>query len=99
MLLLDEPLSNLDAKLRAKLRQEIRFFQMQFGVTALYVTHDQAEALTLSHTIVVMNQGRAEQIDEPERLYTHPRSAFVADFIGNANLLPVQEASPGRDGG
>ncbi|MEV1025694.1 ABC transporter ATP-binding protein [Streptomyces sp. NPDC050264] len=99
VLLLDEPLSNLDAKLRAKLRQELRSFQEQFGVTALYVTHDQAEALALSDTVVVMNHGHVEQIDRPERLYDHPRSAFVADFIGSANLLPVQDVSPRREGG
>ncbi|MFE6961716.1 ABC transporter ATP-binding protein [Streptomyces sp. NPDC057696] len=99
VLLLDEPLSNLDAKLRAKLRQELRSFQEQFGVTSLYVTHDQAEALAMSDTVVVMNQGRVEQIDTPERLYDYPRSAFVADFIGSANLFPVRDASPGREGG
>ncbi len=99
VLLLDEPLSNLDAKLRAKLRQELRSFQEQFGVTSLYVTHDQAEALAMSDTVVVMNQGSIEQIDAPERLYDHPRSAFVADFIGSANLFPVRDASPGRGGG
>uniref|UniRef100_A0AAU3GKR6 ABC-type quaternary amine transporter n=1 Tax=Streptomyces sp. NBC_01401 TaxID=2903854 RepID=A0AAU3GKR6_9ACTN len=99
VLLLDEPLSNLDAKLRAKLRQELRSFQEQFGVTALYVTHDQAEALALSDTVVVMNQGHVEQIDRPEQLYDHPSSSFVADFIGSANLLPVQDVSPRGDGG
>lgn len=98
VLLLDEPLSNLDAKLRGKLRQELRSFQEQFGVTALYVTHDQGEALALSDMVVVMNQGHVEQIDRPERLYDHPRSAFVADFIGSANLLPVQDVSPRGDG-
>ncbi|MEB8338279.1 ABC transporter ATP-binding protein [Streptomyces endophyticus] len=98
VLLLDEPLSNLDAKLRAKLRQELRSFQAQFGVTALYVTHDQAEALALSDTVIVMNHGHIEQIDRPERLYDHPRSSFVADFIGSANLIPVQDVSPRRGG-
>ncbi|EPD66762.1 ABC transporter ATP-binding protein [Streptomyces sp. HGB0020] len=99
VLLLDEPLSNLDAKLRAKLRQELRSFQEQFGVTALYVTHDQAEALAMSDTVIVMNKGRIEQIDRPERLYDHPRSSFVADFIGSANLFPVRDASAGTRGG
>ncbi|MER5437821.1 ABC transporter ATP-binding protein [Streptomyces sp. NPDC002790] len=99
VLLLDEPLSNLDAKLRSKLRQELRSFQEQFGVTALYVTHDQGEALALSDTVVVMNGGHVEQIDRPERLYDHPRSSFVADFIGSANLLPVQDVSSRADGG
>ncbi|MFZ3555131.1 ABC transporter ATP-binding protein [Streptomyces sp. BH055] len=99
VLLLDEPLSNLDAKLRSKLRQELRSFQEQFGVTALYVTHDQGEALALSDTVVVMNQGHVAQIDRPERLYDHPSSSFVADFIGSANLLPVQDVSPRSEGG
>ncbi|WP_234434132.1 ABC transporter ATP-binding protein [Streptomyces sp. NRRL F-5126] len=99
VLLLDEPLSNLDAKLRSRLRQELRAFQERFGVTALYVTHDQAEALAMSDTVIVMNQGRVEQIDRPERLYAFPRSAFVADFIGSANLFPVRDASPARGGG
>ncbi|MBD0735545.1 ABC transporter ATP-binding protein [Streptomyces sp. CBMA29] len=99
VLLLDEPLSNLDAKLRAKLRQELRSFQKRFGVSALYVTHDQSEALALSDTVIVMNKGRVEQIDRPERLYDHPRSSFVADFIGSANLFPVREASSGAGGG
>jgi iron(III) transport system ATP-binding protein len=98
VLLLDEPLSNLDAKLRAKLRLELRAFQEQFGVTSVYVTHDQAEALALSDIVVVMNQGRIEQIDRPERLYQQPKSAFVADFIGSANLIPVREAT-GVSGG
>jgi iron(III) transport system ATP-binding protein len=93
VLLLDEPLSNLDAKLRAKLRLELRAFQEQFGVTSVYVTHDQAEALALSDIVVVMSNGRIEQIDSPERLYQQPRSAFVADFIGSANLLKAREAS------
>lgn len=99
VLLLDEPLSNLDAKLRAQLRQELRSFQEQFGVTALYVTHDQSEALAMSDTVIVMNQGRIEQIDEPQRIYGRPRTSFVADFIGSANLFPVRHASPvHRDG-
>ncbi|MFF1831360.1 ABC transporter ATP-binding protein [Paenarthrobacter sp. NPDC058040] len=98
VLLLDEPLSNLDAKLRAKLRLELRAFQEQFGVTSVYVTHDQAEALALSDLVVVMNQGRIEQIDRPERLYQQPKSAFVADFIGSANLIPVQQTSEVSDG-
>ncbi|KAA9159044.1 ABC transporter ATP-binding protein [Amycolatopsis acidicola] len=100
VLLLDEPLSNLDAKLRAQLRQELRSFQEQFGVTALYVTHDQSEALALSDKVIVMNKGRVEQIDEPQRIYARPRSSFVADFIGSANLFAVQHVSrPGPDGG
>lgn len=99
VLLLDEPLSNLDAKLRTRLRHELRDFQQQFGVTALYVTHDQAEALAMSDTVVVMNHGRIEQIGTPEEIYDRPRTSFVADFIGSANLVPVTEATARADGG
>lgn len=97
VLLLDEPLSNLDAKLRSSLRQELRAFQGRFGVTSIYVTHDQSEALALSDIVIVMNMGRIEQIDRPDRIYDYPRSSFVADFIGSANLIPVTEASPSGD--
>ncbi|MEV7045339.1 ABC transporter ATP-binding protein [Amycolatopsis sp. NPDC051061] len=88
VLLLDEPLSNLDAKLRAQLRAELRSFQQRFGVTTLYVTHDQGEALAMSDTIVVMNKGRIEQIGSPAEIYDSPASRFVADFVGSANLIP-----------
>lgn len=98
VLLLDEPLSNLDAKLRARLRHELREFQQHFGVTTLFVTHDQAEALTMSDTVVVMNHGVVEQIGTPEEVYDFPRTAFVADFIGSANLVPVKEAAQVGDG-
>jgi iron(III) transport system ATP-binding protein len=98
ILLLDEPLSNLDAKLRAGLRHELRDFQSKFGVTSLYVTHDQAEALAMSDLIVVMNAGKVEQMDTPEKLYAEPQSAFVADFIGSANLFPVSDVSLRADG-
>ncbi|WP_091324526.1 ABC transporter ATP-binding protein [Arthrobacter sp. cf158] len=98
VLLLDEPLSNLDAKLRSKLRVELREFQERFGVTSVYVTHDQAEALALSDIVVVMSNGRIEQIDPPERLYQQPKSAFVADFIGSANLVPARNTTRLSDG-
>ncbi len=88
VLLFDEPLSNLDAKLRKRVRAEIRELQQRLGITTIYVTHDQAEALALSDVIVVMNQGRVEQIGTPVELYRRPASRFVADFIGEANLLP-----------
>ncbi|MFS8201215.1 ABC transporter ATP-binding protein [Streptomyces sp. CWNU-52B] len=88
VLLLDEPLSNLDAKLRSQLRAELRAFQLKFGVTTIYVTHDQGEALAMSDTIVVMNQGRIEQIGSPSEIYDSPASRFVADFVGSANLIP-----------
>lgn len=88
VLLLDEPLSNLDAKLRAQLRVELRSFQRDFAVTTIYVTHDQDEALAMSDTVVVMNRGRVEQVGPPREIYEAPASRFVADFVGSANLLP-----------
>ncbi len=87
VLLFDEPLSNLDAKLRVSLRSEIRRIQQQLGTTALYVTHDQAEAMSLSDRIVVMNNGRVEQYDSPDAIYRRPKTRFVADFIGRANFV------------
>jgi len=89
VLLFDEPLSNLDAKLRRRVRAEIRLLQRRLGITSLYVTHDQAEALALSDVVVVMNQGRVEQVGTPEEVYRRPKTRFVADFIGEANLLPA----------
>jgi len=87
VLLFDEPLSNLDAKLRRRVREEIRQLQQDLGITTVYVTHDQEEALAISDRIVVMNAGRIEQLGGPEELYTAPASRFVADFIGSANFL------------
>jgi iron(III) transport system ATP-binding protein len=87
VLLMDEPLSNLDAKLRETMRTEIRRIQQTLGITTLYVTHDQLEAITLSDRIVVMNGGRIEQVDPPRRIYEQPASVFVADFIGQSNFL------------
>ncbi|GAB48078.1 ABC transporter ATP-binding protein [Mobilicoccus pelagius] len=87
VLLFDEPLSNLDAKLRVQMRAEIRRLQKRLGITALYVTHDQDEAMSLSDRIVVMNKGRIEQIGTPADIYRRPASVFVADFIGQANFL------------
>ena len=88
VVLFDEPLSNLDAKLREQVRREIRGLQQQFGFTAIYVTHDQSEALAMSDRVVVMSGGKVEQIGAPEEVYQQPETAFVADFIGSANLLP-----------
>ena len=88
VLLLDEPLSNLDAKLREEMRTEIREIQRELGITTLFVTHDQAEALTMADRVAVMHQGRIEQIGTPEEIYERPRSRFVATFIGRANLIP-----------
>ena len=83
----DEPLSNLDAKLRDQVRIEIRRIQQEYGLTAIYVTHDQAEALAMSDRIVVLNGGRVEQVASPEQLYHAPKTKFVADFIGDANIF------------
>jgi iron(III) transport system ATP-binding protein len=93
VLLMDEPLSNLDAKLREEMRTEIRRIQKELNITSVYVTHDQIEAMTLSDRIVVMNQGIIEQIGTPVEIYRFPNSKFVADFIGRANFVPgeVQE--------
>jgi iron(III) transport system ATP-binding protein len=86
-LLLDEPLSNLDANLREEMRFEIRRLHDEFKYTTVYVTHDQAEAMTAADLIVVMNGGRIEQAGSPEAIYRHPRSRFVASFIGGTNIL------------
>ncbi len=87
VLLLDEPLAALDAKLREEMQIELINLQKEVGITFVYVTHDQTEALALSHRIAVMNKGQVEQVDEPDRLYGFPRTRFVADFIGTCNLL------------
>jgi iron(III) transport system ATP-binding protein len=90
VLLFDEPLSNLDAKLRKRMREEIRLLQQRLGITAIYVTHDQAEALAISDRIVVMDRGRVSQIGTPLELYHAPGNRFVAEFIGEANFLAAQ---------
>jgi iron(III) transport system ATP-binding protein len=92
VLLLDEPLSNLDAKLREHMRFELRIMQKRLGVTALYVTHDQEEALTLSDRVVVMSKGQIEQIGAPAEIYERPATRFVAEFIGKANFLDIAGA-------
>jgi len=97
LLLLDEPLSALDAKLRQGLRGEIRRVQRELGITTVYVTHDQEEALALGDRIAVMRGGRIEQVDTPRALYRRPASLFVASFLGQANLIPAR--APGREGG
>ena len=89
LLLLDEPLSNLDAKLREQMRFELRIMQQRIGLTAVYVTHDQEEALTLSDHLVVMNHGEIEQIGTPTEVYEHPATRFVAQFIGKGNMIDV----------
>jgi iron(III) transport system ATP-binding protein len=90
LLLLDEPLSNLDAKLRERMRFELKRIQRELGVTTIYVTHDQAEALALSHRVAVMNEGRIVQIDSPRAIYETPRDRFVAEFIGNSNFIAAE---------
>ena len=87
VLLFDEPLSNLDAKLRVSMRTEIRRIQQEVGITAIYVTHDQSEAMALSDNIIIMNKGVVAQMGTPQEIYYHPNSEFVADFIGEANFL------------
>ncbi len=89
VLLMDEPLSNLDARLRVRLRSEFKAIQQELGVTTVFVTHDQEEALSLSDTIAVMNDGRVIQAGTPRELYTLPGSRFVAEMLGDANFLPV----------
>jgi iron(III) transport system ATP-binding protein len=90
LLLLDEPLSNLDSKLREKMRFELKRIQDQLGLTTIYVTHDQGEALALSHQIAVMSEGRIVQIGTPREIYERPRTRFVADFIGSTNFLDAR---------
>lgn len=88
VLLLDEPLSALDLKLRRDMQVELKRIQQQVGSTFIYVTHDQEEALTMSNTVVVMNEGRIQQVGRPEDIYNEPKNPFVADFIGESNILP-----------
>lgn len=98
LLLFDEPLSNLDAKLRESMRYEIRRIQRSLNITAVYVTHDQVEAMSLSDRVVVMNKGRVEQVGSPREIYRYPSSRFVADFMGISNLIDCDlvAASGGR---
>lgn len=98
VLLFDEPLSNLDAKLRVSMRTEIRNIQQRVGITAVYVTHDQSEAMALSDQIIIMNKGVVSQIGTPQEIYYHPADEFVADFIGEANFLrgPLTSKNQGK---
>ena len=95
VLLLDEPLSNLDAKLRRQVREEIRQIQQRLGLTAVYVTHDQEEAMAVSDRIVVMKNAEIAQAGSPRDLYDQPANAFIADFIGDANLIDVEVVKAG----
>lgn len=96
VLLLDEPLSNLDAKVRQRLRLEIRALQRRIGITTIYVTHDQEEALSMSDVVVVMNHGRVVQVGKPEEIYRRPGSAFVAEFMGVSNVLRGKVSADGQ---
>ena len=97
LLLLDEPLSNLDAKLREKMRFELKRLQRELRITTVYVTHDQTEALALSHEIAVMNEGRIQQIGTPREIYERPANTFVADFVGTTNFIDGTLAQAGSD--
>jgi spermidine/putrescine transport system ATP-binding protein len=97
VLLLDEPLGALDLKLRRQMQIQLKRIQTELGLTFVHVTHDQEEAMTMADTIAVMNEGRIEQLGSPEELYEHPRSTFVANFLGTSNLLPGRIT--GRDAG
>ncbi|MGE5857655.1 MAG: ABC transporter ATP-binding protein, partial [Solirubrobacterales bacterium] len=98
VLLLDEPLGALDLKLRKGLQVELKKIQREVGITFVYVTHDQEEALTMSDRIAVMNQGRIEQVGDPEEVYNRPSTAFVAGFIGVSNMMPGTIRKTGRQG-
>jgi spermidine/putrescine transport system ATP-binding protein len=98
LLLLDEPLAALDAKLKERMQLELITLQKEVGITFIYVTHDQQEALALAHRMAVMNHGQIEQLDEPSRIYGYPKNRFVADFIGTCNIIEAQvvETQGGR---
>lgn len=98
VLLMDEPLSNLDAKLRIQMRQVIRELQQESQLTAIFVTHDQDEALSMSDRIALLRGGKIDQLDTPEGLYARPRSAYAADFIGAANLIDVLSTTQTEQG-
>jgi ABC-type Fe3+/spermidine/putrescine transport system ATPase subunit len=91
VLLLDEPLSNLDARLRDRMRDELKSLQKKLGITTIFVTHDQREALTISDRIAVFDKGRCVQVDSPENIYSKPATSFVAGFVGDTNLLDVNK--------
>lgn len=97
VLLFDEPLSNLDAKLRVYMRREIRKIQQRINITSVYVTHDQSEAMSLSDKIIIMNNGRIEQVGTPQEIYRNPLSRFVADFIGSVNFIEAKVESVSSD--
>jgi putative spermidine/putrescine transport system ATP-binding protein len=93
VLLLDEPLSNLDLKLREEMQAELKTLQQKLGITFVFVTHDQGEALSMADRVAVFSQGRIEQLDTPRELYNRPRTAFVANFVGSANVVGADAAT------
>ena len=95
ILLFDEPLSNLDAKMRERMRVELRRLQKRLGITAIYVTHDQQEAMVIADRVILMNQGKIEQAGAPREIYAKPRTRFAAEFIGSTNILPGRVAAAG----
>src|SRR6478672_1066194 len=97
--LMDEPLSNLDAKLRVQMRAELHQLQRRLGVTTIYVTHDQVEAMTMGDRVAVMNAGHLQQVDTPQILYDNPRNEFVAGFIGSPSINMVEARVDASDGG
>jgi spermidine/putrescine ABC transporter ATP-binding subunit len=99
VLLLDEPLSNLDAKLRKRMQVELRVLQRAVGITTIHVTHDQEEALTLADRVAILNRGRVEQVGAPRDVYARPANLFVADFLGKANFLAGEVVTAGTPGG
>jgi iron(III) transport system ATP-binding protein len=98
VLLFDEPLSNLDAQLRVRMRGEIRGLQRQLGITSVYVTHDQEEAFSIADLVAIMNQGKLVQLGTPRELYRQPADRFVAEFVGVSNIVPVEVAEVGPNG-
>ena len=96
VLLLDEPLSALDAKIRVSLREEMRAIQQRLGITAIFVTHDQEEALSISDRVVVMHQGVADQIGTPFEIYNRPATRFVAQFVGTLSMLTATVTDPAK---
>lgn len=98
VLLFDEPLSNLDAKLRETMREELRLLQQRLGITSLYVTHDQSEAMAISDRVVIMKDGLLMQVGSPKEIYEYPQSTFIANFIGKANFIPARYAGKGPQG-
>jgi iron(III) transport system ATP-binding protein len=97
VLLFDEPLSNLDAQLRVRMRGEIRSLQRRLGITSIYVTHDQEEAFSIADQVAIMNRGRLIQLGTPRELYRQPADRFVAEFVGISNIVPVEIVAAGRD--